>query len=779
MLVARPAVVIVVQSELGARLAPPCPVVSGHNQWHDGALLPQQGMEMFTNIEMLHGAGVLDGYKGADARLPDFGRYNLVYGWNASGKTTLSRFFRLMERPDGAKFPPGAYAKFRTAQGAIDTRDEQDQAQCPVRVFNSDFVEDNLQRGHTTAAALFIVGTENIRLSRRIALFTHQRQRMARIYKNAKERNDGAVKIREGQATSLAAECGSILGIRNFRAPDLKGMAAHIGSAADTHVLDDDALENAITAARDHTSYAIIALPLYRVPPSLPMPVDFAQLLGGTPHQQTIARLAQNRELSEWVRAGLHIHQGKTQCEFCGGDATQAMADYARHFSDEYQRQYSAIQAAIRGLEGYPTETQLPHQSVWLPSLRDRFDGLEQRLRQWLLDERKIRDGWVMQLTRKLGQMDSVIEVLPAGDRLSELMTIAAELDALAKEHNKACAEAEGLRRKAADRVKSNFVARYLLDPESIEAETTVVTTKALLDRVDWEGKTVRSKLDATQEELQCSSVAASEINEHLRLIMGGRISVAQGSDNTLRFMRGDEVATNLSDGEKTAVSLAYFLVSLKQNGQQIEQTVVFIDDPICSLDSNHIYGVAYLLLGQLKSAKQVFVSTHNSEFFNTVKREWYENKEFKSGYRGYLVYGKGAGTSELVALPKHLAKFRSDYHHIFYCLQKMRTATSADVDSYLGTPNLLRRFLEMYLGFRKPAGGGYESKLNLLIDDEAERKSIARFTDEGSHSQSTNRLLEYADFPAMARGMVDRVLRGLEAKDPEHHAALREATED
>jgi wobble nucleotide-excising tRNase len=176
--------------------------------------MPQQGMGMFTNIDMLYGAGVLDGYKGADAQLPDFGRYNLIYGWNASGKTTLSRFFRFMERPDGAKFPPGAYAKFRAARSAIDTRNEQDRAQCSVRVFNSDFVEDNLQRGHTTAAALFIVGNENIRLSRRIGLFTHQRQRMARIYKNAKERNDSVVKLRDGQAASLAKRVFVINAIR-------------------------------------------------------------------------------------------------------------------------------------------------------------------------------------------------------------------------------------------------------------------------------------------------------------------------------------------------------------------------------------------------------------------------------------------------------------------------------------------------------------------------------------------------------------------------------------
>jgi wobble nucleotide-excising tRNase len=442
-------------------------------------------MEMFTNIDVLHGAGVLDGYKGADARLPDFGRYNLIYGWNASGKTTLSRFFRLMEQPDGTKFPSGAHARLRTAQSTIDTRNDQDRAQCSVRVFNSDFVEDNLQRGHTSATALFIVGNENIRLSRRVGLFAHQRQRMARIYKNAKERSDAAVKLRDGQATSLAAECGSILGVRNFRAPDLKGIAARIDSAEFAHVLDDNALEIEITAARDQTSYATIGLPLYRAPPSLPVPTDFANLLSETPRQQTIARLTQNRELSDWVRTGLHIHQGKSQCEFCGGDATQAMAEYARHFSDEYQRQHSALQSAIHGLDGYSTATQLPHQSAWIPSLRDRFNSLEQRLQKWLLDEKKVRDGWAIQLTQKLGQMDAVIEVLPAGNRLSELMTIASELDALAKEHNNACAEMEGQRRRAADRVKSHFAARYLFASESIEAEATVAATRAQLDRVD------------------------------------------------------------------------------------------------------------------------------------------------------------------------------------------------------------------------------------------------------------------------------------------------------
>lgn len=736
-------------------------------------------MDMFKNIGVIHGAGVLDGYKGGAAGLPDFGRYNLIYGWNASGKTTLSRFFRLMEKPDGSRLTPGAYAKWNTEQGDLDTQSEQDRAQCPVRVFNSDFVEDNLELHRATASALFFIGNENIRLSRRISLLTHQRQRMARIYKTINEQNDVATKARERQATVLASECGNHLGVRNFRAPDLKGTAARFSGEVSAHLLDDDTLQKEITAARDQVSYRTLQSPLYAPPAKLPEAADFAPLLSETPRQQTIARLTQNRELSDWVRGGLHIHHGKTQCEFCGGDAAQALAKYAQHFSDEYQRQYSTIQSAIRGLDGFTGRASLPHQNDWVPSIRARFTEVEYRMQQWEGAEKRIRGAWLAQLTEKLDHMDTSILVIPAGERLSALVTLVDELNALAAEHNRACTEDEGLRRKAADRVRNHFAARYLVDLDSVEATKVVEATRTLLGRVEAAGKTVREKLIYAQAELQRSSVAASEINDHLRLIMGERVSVEQEVGGPLRFMRGDEVATNLSDGEKTAVSLAYFLVSLKQNGNQLTNTIVFIDDPICSLDANHIYDVAYLLIGQLKTAKQLFLSTHNSEFFNTVKQEWVEKGKFKAGHRGYLVHRKARGVSELVVLPRHLAKFRSDYHHVFHCLQVIRVETRPDIETYVGTPNLLRRLLEMYLGFRKPVGGNYESKLDLLIDDEVTRKAVARFTDEGSHSQSTLRLMEYADFPSMARGMVDRVFQGMERTDPDHYAALLEATKD
>lgn len=324
-----------------------------------------------------------------------------------------------------------------------------------------------------------------------------------------------------------------------------------------------------------------------------------------------------------------------------------------------------------------------------------------------------------------------------------------------------------------ADKVKAHFAARYLLDPGTTEANETINQTGSVLGRVQKVGQKIKSQSEAAHAELQRSSVAASKINDLLKRLLGPRISVEQAQDKRIRFIREGQPATNMSDGERTAISLAYFLVSLGQDGQRLEDQIVFIDDPICSLDANHIYDVAYLLMTSLKACRQLFISTHNSEFFNTIKQDWTDRGKFKKEHAAFLIHREGDGASQLLELPAHLAKFRSDYHHVFYCLRHLQANTSPDIDAYLGCPNLLRRFLEMYLGFRKPTARGYLTKLDILFDDEVERGAVARYVDEGSHSASTLRLLEYSDFPALSRGMVERVMRAVERVDPDHYAVL------
>ena len=240
--------------------------------------------------------------------------------------------------------------------------------------------------------------------------------------------------------------------------------------------------------------------------------------------------------------------------------------------------------------------------------------------------------------------------------------------------------------------------------------------------------------------------------------------------------MRGTSTADKLSDGEKTAIAFAYFITSLEGDGEDITKTIVYVDDPISSLDSNHVYAVYALVTEKLHSALQLFISTHNSEFFNLLKGLWLGRGPLQSGSEGFYVRRKSDATgafSELESLPRLLRKFKSEYEFLFAQLHSFAgDQTPSDHEAYTA-PNLLRRFLEAYLGFRKPCTTAWHDKLDLIFDTPEECREIHKLLDDASHLQSMGRALQHPSFVISAQACVQSVLRGLEAKDLQHYQSL------
>jgi wobble nucleotide-excising tRNase len=306
---------------------------------------------MFRRIESISQSAVWDGYDGRTSPAPDFARYNLIYGWNASGKTTLSRVFGLLNETSINRLPAGASVRVSVGRDVLDSRREQDRGRIPVCIFNRDFIDANLQRDdYTQAPALFIVGEDNIRLSNRIASLTRRREGVLAMYRSVQKKQGETSAAREKAATDLARECGTMLGVRDFRAPNLKSVQQSL-TVPDDYLLDAATLLAMVNQARDQSEFAPIRnLPVV-VPPRPPGVDDVAGLLRQTPKQNTIKRLVDDPALSDWVRNGLRFHEQSTTCAFCGSDAAQALEAYANHFSDEYRRQHAAITAAIGRLE--------------------------------------------------------------------------------------------------------------------------------------------------------------------------------------------------------------------------------------------------------------------------------------------------------------------------------------------------------------------------------------------------------------------------------------------
>jgi wobble nucleotide-excising tRNase len=71
------------------------------------------------------------------ADLPDFARFNLIYGWNGTGKTTLSNLLRHLATRNGID---EGDAEFRVDQHAVSNANLATAPLPPVRVFNRQFI---------------------------------------------------------------------------------------------------------------------------------------------------------------------------------------------------------------------------------------------------------------------------------------------------------------------------------------------------------------------------------------------------------------------------------------------------------------------------------------------------------------------------------------------------------------------------------------------------------------------------------------------------------------
>jgi hypothetical protein len=150
----------------------------------------------------------------------------------------------------------------------------------------------------------------------------------------------------------------------------------------------------------------------------------------------------------------------------------------------------------------------------------------------------------------------------------------------------------------------------------------------------------------------------------------------------------------------------------------------VFIDDPVSSLDDNHLIELAQTLATLIKSAPQdgpkFIITTHNPLFFNVLFNA------LKKGLK-YRLAENDDGTFSLEALTTD-----SPFSYHLHLIEKLKTAIEHDaLEKY--HYNLLRNILEKTSTFL-----GYENWSDLLpkTDEGTSDAYLKRITDISSHSK-------------------------------------------
>lgn len=132
----------------------------------------------------------------------------------------------------------------------------------------------------------------------------------------------------------------------------------------------------------------------------------------------------------------------------------------------------------------------------------------------------------------------------------------------------------------------------------------------------------------------------------------------------------------------------------------------VVIDDPVSSLDANHLFNTYALIKTQMADCRQLFISTHSFEFYNLI-REWVsddekDTKKPQSAWNKwgvFIVRRTDIGKAVLEEIPKELLRFKSEYHYLFSTLYHFDKAGTGNFDCLLNLPNVVRRFMEAFGG--------------------------------------------------------------------------------
>lgn len=710
----------------------------------------------------------------------NFTKYNLIYGWNYSGKTTLSRLFQVLAKPTELTQWQGCQFDVELQGGAKLTHVNLANP-LQIKVFNRDFIQSNFQQEHK-APAVFIVGGDTIHLRNRIARLNEHEAKTHTIKARLNESHQQLKKELDSLGTAHASSVATLTGDKTYNRTKLTAEIARIKSTPDTFILSDDALQAKVSLLRSTQVWKDIS-PVANITTDLEtLRKDLSTVLKKTASNEAITKLKENRDLESWIRTGLSHHTNAAQCEFCGSTiSADRLTALQRHFSKAYEDLTSEVTTQVDTLENTKFTIALPDERDFMPDLKDQFITLKGKVDAWII----WANGGIGELATLAKQKQLALETQLScavdTSRASEVSQIVADINTLITEHNQKRSQLDREKIAAKEAIEKHNAATFYQTNNISDKETAIQTAEAKVGRAINLLTGIEGKRNAIEAQIQQQSIAAQKINETIQFLLpDNNISVAEISGGFFEFRRDGTQAKNLSEGEKTAITFAYFLATLENNGASLNKTSVFIDDPISSLDSNHIYAIYALITKRLDSCLQIFVSTHNSELYTLLKDKWFEaGQKFanranaSSYYARRFVDANQLWHSKLEDTPMLLRKYKSEYQFIFEQLHTFSSSQGPSLHEAYTAPNLLRKFLEAYLGFKKPCTSQWSSKLDLLFDTDVEQTEIQKFSDDASHLQGLNRALQQPDFIPNAQNTVKKVIQALKTKDKPHYTSM------
>ena len=709
--------------------------------------------------------------------LPTFNDFNILYGWNYSGKTTISRIFRCFET--GQKHPDYLNATFELEDNEGNRFTEIDLNRIPdVRVFNSDFINENL-KWDAAIEPIFLLGQQNIELQKDLS---NEKQNLAAKQKEKveleKKKKSSEDRI-ETALTSKARDIKNLLSIPNYNKNKFQPVVAEVLDDIQKHILSTKEIQKAISTYKRTDKKDPVTQILLDLPKLSGLISDVSSCLATTVKAKVIERLRENPQINQWVKEGKELHQGKAVCEFCGNELpSNLLDDLSNHFSEDYDSLISNIQKQIRVLTDSKISLDVPDEAKFYSEFKLAYSANKKILQDEIKRLNDTLQLLVQNLEAKQLKAFDSLRLSSCEDNLAKIEDAVNNANQVIESQNSKTTEFEKEKEKAFAIIISHYASEFAKNEQYGSTQRSISKYGTDLVALIKDIKKLAEGVISIESQLSETVKGAEKINEYLALYFGkGELKVKVTQDNKFQLIRSGILAKNLSEGEKTAISFAYFITKLEDKNTDIGDAIIFIDDPVSSLDSNHLFNTYSFIKTKLSSCGQLFISTHNFEFFNLIK-DWFSGRGMKKTKQSYFMIERSTNAAidqaAITSMTPLIRIFKSEYCYLFSIIFNFKKMPTPDYYQLYNMPNLLRRYLEALMSFKIPNGHGLDNKIEILILNEVMAERVRKFIHHYSHSSSVTRSLQFPDLKECT-DVVEIVLGAVEAKYKEHYDALVE----
>ena len=770
-----------------------------------------------------------DSVKDKNGNIVEFQTINILYGRNYSGKTTLSRIVRALET--GSISDKYSNPEFNVVfdDGNSINQTQIDKCNYDIRVFNEDFVRENLAflmdtNNDGEIKSFAILGNDNAKNqseinSIKVLLGSNEEGKESGLYKekvektkafqNAKTNYNNATQQLENKLSAKASADRNIaikykpelFGDQNYNVTKLKNDIQTISQ--NYNPLNDTEKEKYLALIKETVKKTIA--------PISEIQIDFNKITEETKilveqkvgDSHKIEELVRDAELNRWVKEGRKYHKEKNLkiCSFCGNPIdVDRWTLLDKHFDEESEKLEKNIDSLINQLMEYEkriNEGLGINKSAFYSKFQTELETIDNEYLN-IIKVNALRSihSLMTQLKRRKdnlfvpGIYEMVLNFTPD---LAKIYEKCHQIEEASNDYSNRLSSDQS---EAKKQLRLDEIYRFVQEIKYYDELKNISSLEVIYKSKEIEKNGIVGKIQKMEGEIKAKlslmndeEKGAKKVDEYLKEYFGHHyLSLSAKEENDsfgkhykFEILRNGSVAYNLSEGECSLIAFCYFMAKLEDVSTQNKKPVIWIDDPVSSLDSNHVFSIYSLIAAKIantNSFEQLFISTHNLNFLGYLKRlNGKYLKSDKDKQKQYLCVNRCFEESNITIMPTYLKEHITEFNYLFreiYLCSKLKVVDNSNFQTFYNFGNIARKFLEIFLFYKYPDETEERVKMEKFFgEDKVPVLFSERINNEYSHlKENVSRGFMIMDVPEMSN-VADLIIKAVKNNDEEQYNAL------